>query len=327
MKEESYQSKTNIVMTCWNALDHTKVTLQSMFETVHHPFFLTIINNGSYDGTDEFLKGLKVPALCEKFILITNDVNKGIIDANNQGQKVSNEYRLEYTCICNNDLYFQDNWLSTLEKHMENNPDLGIVGTLRPAVEVAHHMRPESSKAVVDGTPKGFSITEELEYFQGPYTFAEASKMLIAKNGGGIISLRCPPNAVITCCALVRNSVSEKIGLFSDTRFEMYGSEDIDFSWRLQKAGYVCAIARDVYVHHFRHRSITVSNLDRDRYLRENNIRLYEKWKEDIFVFLRSEEKNGVDIRKNLSSEENHEYFFLRRIREKVDFMLEYENE
>lgn len=327
MKEESYKSKTNIVMTCWNALDHTKVTLQSMFETVHHPFFLTIIDNGSHDGTDEFLKSLKVPALCEKFILITNEVNKGIIDANNQGQKVSNEHGLEYTCICNNDLYFQDNWLSILEKHMENNPDLGIVGTLRPAVEVTHHVRPESSKAVVDGTPKGFSITEELEYFQGPHTFAEASRMLIAKNGGGINALRCPPNAVITCCALVRNSVSKKIGLFSDTRFEMYGSEDIDFSWRLQKAGYVCAIAKDVYVHHFRHRSITISNLDRDRYLRENNIRLYEKWKEDIFAFLRIEEKNGVDIRKNLSSEENHEYFFLRRIREKVDFMLEYENE
>ncbi|MFH1455004.1 MAG: hypothetical protein ABIF22_01645 [bacterium] len=151
--------------------------------------------------------------------------------------------------------------------------------------------------------------------------------MLIVKNGGGISILRCPPNAVVTCCALVRNSVSEKIGLFSDTRFEMYGSEDIDFSWRLQKAGYVCAIAKDVYVHHFRHRSITVSNLDRDKYLRENNIRLYDKWKHDIFAFLRNEEKEGVDIRKNLSSEENHEYFFLRMIQKKIDFMLEYENE
>lgn len=324
---EIYKSKTNIVMTCWNALDHTKVTLQSMFETIHHPYFLTIIDNGSHDGTGEFLKKLEVSPWCEKLILITNDVNKGIIDANNQGQVVSNQYKLKYTCICNNDLYFQDNWLSILEKHMECNPDLGIIGTLRPAIDVAHHIRSESSKAIVDGTPKGYSITEELEYFQCPHTFAEAAEMLIAKNGGGISILRCPPNAVVTCCALVRNSVSEKIGLFSDTRFEMYGSEDIDFSWRLQKSGYVCAIAKDVYVHHFRHRSITVSNLDRDKYLRENNIRLYEKWKYDIFDFLRNEEKEGVDIRKNLSSEENHEYFFLRMIQKKIDFMLEYENE
>lgn len=324
---EIYKSKTNIVMTCWNALDHTKVTLQSMFETIHHPYFLTIIDNGSHDGTGEFLKKLEVSPWCEKLILITNDVNKGIIDANNQGQVVSNQYKLKYTCICNNDLYFQDNWLSILEKHMEDGTDLGIIGTLRPAIDVAHHIRSESSKAIVDGTPKGYSITEELEYFQGPHTFAEAAEMLIAKNGGGISILRCPPNAVVTCCALVRNSVSEKIGLFSDTRFEMYGSEDIDFSWRLQKSGYVCAIAKDVYVHHFRHRSITVSNLDRDKYLRENNIRLYEKWKYDIFDFLRNEEKEGVDIRKNLSSEENHEYFFLRMIQKKIDFMLEYENE
>jgi len=325
--KEIYKSKTNIVMTCWNALDHTKVTLQSMFETIHHPYFLTIIDNGSYDGTGDFLKNIKVPILCEKLILITNKVNKGIIDANNKGQEVSNQYGLEYTCICNNDLYFQDNWLSILEKHLEDNHDLGIIGTLRPAVDVTHHLRSESSKAVVDGTPKGYSITEEMDYFQGPYSFEEAAKMLIEKNGGGVSILRCPPNAVVTCCVLVRNSISEKIGLFSDTRFEMYGSEDIDFSWRLQKVGYICAVAKDVYVHHFRHRSITVSNLDRDKYLRENNIRLYEKWKDDIFSFLRNEEKNGIDINKNLSSEENHEYFFLRRIREKIDFMLEYRNE
>ncbi|MFH1455005.1 MAG: glycosyltransferase [bacterium] len=154
--KEIYKSKTNIVMTCWNALDHTKATLQSMFETVHHPYFLTIIDNGSHDGTGEFLKNFKVSPWCEKLILITNEVNKGIIDANNQGQVVSNQYGLEYTCICNNDLYFQDNWLSILEGHMENDPGMGIIGTLRPAVDVSHHLRPESSKAVVDGTPKGY---------------------------------------------------------------------------------------------------------------------------------------------------------------------------
>ncbi|MFA6158020.1 MAG: glycosyltransferase [Candidatus Paceibacterota bacterium] len=314
-------------MTCWNALDHTKLTLRSMFDTVHHPFFLTIVDNGSRDGTQEFLKNLEISSWCEKVVMITNEINRGIIDANNQGQVVSKQYSLKYTCICNNDLYFQDNWLSILENHMENDLDLGIIGTLRPAIDVAHHIRHESSKVVVDGTPKGYSITEELEYFQGPHTFTEAAKMLIAKNKGGIAILRCPPNAVVTCCALVRNSVSDKIGLFSDTLFEMYGSEDIDFSWRLQKAGYHCGVAKDVYVHHFRHRSISASNLDREKYLRENNIKLFNKWKCDIFTFLKNEEKKGVDIRKNLSSEENHEYFFLRRIREKIDFMIEYQNE
>ena len=274
--EKKYKSKTNIVMTCWNALDHTRLTLQSMSETVRHPYFLTIIDNGSHDGTGEFLRNYTPPSWCEKLILITNEVNRGIINANNQGQVVSNQHGLEYTCICNNDLYFQDNWLSILEKHMRSDSGIGIIGTLRPAIDVTHHIRSESSKMVVDGTPSGYSIAEELEYFQGGYTFTETSEMLITKNGGGLSILRCPPNAVVTCCALVRNSVSEKVGLFSDTRFEMYGSEDIDFSWRLQKAGYICVVAKDVYVHHFRHRSITASNLDRDKYLRENNIKLYK---------------------------------------------------
>ncbi len=319
-----YKSKTNIVISCWNAIEHTKVTLESLFKTVKHPYFLTIINNASTDGTYEYLQKLKTPIQCEHLSIINNDENRGAGEAINQGQKVSIQYDIEYTCLCNNDLFFQDNWLLPLEKCMNDNSNFGIVGTLRPATDTLHHTKSESAKYIVDQTPNNYSIKEELEYFQDGFTFNQACKMIVEKNHGGIEILRCLPNAVITCCALVKNSVSKKIGLFSDPQFKIYGSEDIDLSWTLQKAGYFCVVLKDVYVHHFRHRSITASNLDRNRYLLENNTKLYNKWREDIFLFLNDEKKNGVDIISNMTTEDNHEYFFLRRIDEKVKFMLEY---
>jgi len=320
----SYVSKTNIVISCWNAIEHTKITIESLFNTIHHPFLLTIIDNGSRDGTDAYLRNLILPRFCEKLTIISNQENKGAGEAINQGQEISKSYSIEYTCLCNNDLLFSDNWLKSLEDVMDINTRLGILGTLRPAVDTSHHIRAESAKFVVDNTPKGYSIQQELKHFQGEYSFEETSRMLVHKNGGGIQILRCPPNAVVTCCALVRNSVSEKIGPFSDPQFKIYGSDDIDLSWRLEKAGFVCAVLKDVYVHHFRHRSITDSNLDREKFLLENNIIFFNKWRKEIFSFLDNEQKKGVDIFANMNTEENSEYFFLRKIGEKVNLMSKY---
>lgn len=296
-----------------------------MFETVHHNYFLTIIINNSLDGTKEYLDNLNIPSFCEKVTIIHNSNNLGAGAAINQGHKVSDKFNIKYTCLCNNDLYFQDIWLKSLESCMESDNLIGILGTLRPATEVTHHTLNKSTKEVVDSISLDLSITKELEVFQGRFDFEETCKKIIIKNGGGIETLRCPPNAVITCCALVRTNVTDRIDLLSDPQFEIYGSEDLDLSWRLQEAGYKCVILKDVYTHHFRHQSITDSNLDRDKILLKNNIKFFNKWDNKILLFLNKERQNGVDIDKQMSSLGDAEYLFLRMINDKVDFMLKYE--
>ena len=44
----------SIVVVCWNALEYTKVTLESLFNTVKSSYNLIIINNGSNDDTRFF---------------------------------------------------------------------------------------------------------------------------------------------------------------------------------------------------------------------------------------------------------------------------------
>ena len=319
--------KTNVVISCWNALPHTKKTIGSLFKKTDCSFYLTIVNNASTDGTREYLKKLKKKGKCKKIIIISNKKNKGAGEAINQGQLMSKKLKVKYTCLCNNDLYFSSKWLEKLENALDLNTNIGILGVLRPAIDVLHHTKKERTKLVVDLTSDDLSINEELSFFQDGFSFEETAREIVKVNGGGIEILRCPPNAVITCCALVRNSVSKKIGKFSDKQFKIYGSEDIDLSWRLSKAGYDCAILKDVYVHHFRHRSIIASNLDREKYLLENNLKFIQKWKKDIFTFLKNEEKKGVNIKERMSEQGSSEYLFLRLMNKKTNFMLEYYNE
>lgn len=321
-----YRSKTNIVVSCWNALEYTKTTLESLFKNTHCPYFLTIVDNGSIDGTPDYLKKIQTPKHCEKYVLILNTKNKGSIGAINQGFKVSKQHNIEYTCLCNNDLFFQGNWLSLLEENIEKDNSIGILGTLKPAIDVQHHTKKISSKELVDLIPNSYSIEEELSIFQDGFSFEETCHRIVELNGGGISYLRCPPNAVINCCAIIRNSVSFNVKFLVDPRFKMYGREDIDLSWEIQKKGYKCAILKDVYIHHVRHKSINASNLNRDSFLLYNNKKLIKKWKNDLFNFLDTEKERGVDIEENFYSENNSEYFFLRRIQEKVDFLSEYLN-
>lgn len=50
----------NIVVVCWNALEYTKNTLNSLLKSIDDSFKnsvrLTLINNGSSDGTLQYLK-------------------------------------------------------------------------------------------------------------------------------------------------------------------------------------------------------------------------------------------------------------------------------
>ncbi len=48
--------KLHTVMVTYNRLECTKTTLASYFETVTVPFTLTIVDNGSDDGTEDFLR-------------------------------------------------------------------------------------------------------------------------------------------------------------------------------------------------------------------------------------------------------------------------------
>lgn len=313
---------TNIVVVCWNACDYTQVAIERLVETAHKKFYLTIVNNASSDRTEAYLKKLKKPNNCVDLKVINNPENLGYGHAINQGYKVSKNLNAKYTCLCNNDIYTQDNWLMCLEDTMQVNGGIGILGTLRPSVDINHPMYcGKNTKLVVDYTPPDYTIRQELKLFFKNKCFDEGAQIIVAANGGGVKYLQSPPESVVTCCAIIRNCIIEQsIGYIADPRYTMYGSEDIDLSWMIARAGYKCAISKNVYVHHFRHKSINASGLDRAKYLKINNEIFFKKWSQEIYQYLRSIENSDISLRDIMNCENNHTYWILRRLNENIGF-------
>ena len=316
--------KTNIIVVCWNALNYTKLTLNSLFKTTKNKYYLTIIDNGSTDGTVDFLKALIKPENCLEISIIRNIENKGYGGAINQGFEISKKHDTKYTCVCNNDIFFQDGWLKKMEEGLDDDCNLAILGAMRPSFDVFDFRLKKSLKEIVDSTPEWYTPEQELKEITGLLSFEEFCKKITLHNGNNIKYLNCPPESVVTHCALVRNEAILRLGHLADPQFEIYGSEDIDLSWSLYKLGYKVAILNKIYVHHFRHKSIKSSNLDRNIYLAENNKKFVKKWNNELFFFLKNEEVKGVFLEDKFCREDDYDYFFLRKINEKTSFYDEY---
>ena len=317
--QDSLMPKTNIVVTCWNALDYTRVTLERLFTTVRGGYYLTVVDNASTDGTAKYLQNLEVPANCRKLTIVTNSKNEGNVGAVNQGYEVSRELNMHFTCLCNNDLYFQSGWLERLENAMIRNEKIGMLGPLRPAYGVKHYQG-EPTYLKLKAMPEGYDWKEELKIFMGLAVeeFDKAAEKIVIANGGGLEVLSVPPDALSSCCVLVRNAAAEKVGWMADPQFDLYGSDDIDLTWSIASEGYDCAMLKDVYVHHFRSKSIKANGANQNKLLFDNNHRFFNKWHDTIIKFLQYEMERGVDLAEALS--EDNEFWFLFRLNSNVGF-------
>jgi len=101
--------RASLVIAVWNQLDYTKRCLSSIEQWTDAPYEVVIVDNGSTDGTREFLRTVKSK-------VITNDTNLGCAKAWNQGVRASQG---EVIGILNNDIVVTPGWLTTLMGFME----------------------------------------------------------------------------------------------------------------------------------------------------------------------------------------------------------------
>ena len=74
------------------------------------PWELIVINNGSSDGTAQYLGGVQDDAAVP-VTLVANETNRGFPAAINQGLQFA---RGEYLVLANNDVVVNDGWLDQL---------------------------------------------------------------------------------------------------------------------------------------------------------------------------------------------------------------------
>lgn len=238
----------SIIMLTFNQRDLTRQCIESLQHYTPLPHELIIVDNGSIDGTRDYLNDLA--AGTKNVRVVFNDYNAGFAKANNQGAKYATG---EYILLLNNDVILTEGWLERLIACAESDTAIGVVG-------------PVTNKAVGQQV---ISVTLPVEN-------AEIQKfacMQLMKATGNWFET----HRIIGFCMLIKKEVVERTGLL-DERFGPGGFEDYDFCLRVKQAGYRIMIAEDVFIYHIGGLGYTQNNLDYDK-LRTQNVQIFiDKW-------------------------------------------------
>jgi len=119
----------SVIVVNYNKLPYSRLCLESLLGSEPLPAQIVCIDNGSTDGTVQYL-GDRFPALCHAagidYAFIPNETNAGAITARNQGLEVADQ---AHVAFCDNDLALRSrNWLRVLTDVLEAREDHGIVG-------------------------------------------------------------------------------------------------------------------------------------------------------------------------------------------------------
>lgn len=260
----------SIIILNYNTRELLERCLNSLHDSLFiiHDLEIIVVDNGSTDGSGEavrefaekhsrqFVSGaenfsmekkVRAPHIRENshkpaIRLIENRANLGFAKGNNIGIK---EAKGEYILLLNSDTVLEKDTLSVMVKFMEKNPTVGVAtcrvelsdGTLDPACH------------------RGFPTPwASLTYFLGLEKLFPKSKLFgqyhqTYKDLNEVHEIDSPTGAFY----LIRREVIKQVGLLDEDYF-MYG-EDLDWSYRIKKAGWKIMYVPDVKITHFKKQS------------------------------------------------------------------------
>jgi GT2 family glycosyltransferase len=239
----------SVVVVTYNKLDFNRLCLQSIYDKTTYPNVeVVVVDNGSSDGTREYLK--EVQALHANCKLVFNDSNDGYGPANNRGVAVASGL---YLVLLNNDTVVTRPWLSRLIRPLRD-PRIGLVGPVSSW--------PGNESGIETSYPTLFAM----EAFAREYTAAREGKWYDA-------------GRVIFFCVAMRRAVWDEVGPIDEQYALGVSFEDDDYNERVKQKGYRNIYVEDAFVHHWG--VATNSSRDvRDHWqLIEKNRRYFEsKW-------------------------------------------------
>ncbi len=236
------ESKCDVIVLAWNKLEVTKSFVESFFAHTAVNCRLIIIDNGSSDGTREYLISLKgTDKIGVKAVI--NPENLGFVKGMNQGIAISNA---PYVCLANNDLLFTDGWLEEIIRLFESNSSLGVLNPNSNNLGA----RPAENEPV-----------------------SQFAKRLGEKYRGSFEEMPF----CIGFCMCIRRQVIEKAGGLSEEFMPMF-FEDTDYSLKAVKAGYLIGVAKGAYVWHKEHASFKLGERKWEKIFSRNKKIFQEKW-------------------------------------------------
>ncbi len=204
--------KVAIIIVNWNGKRLLKNCLSSVFEQGYKNFDVYFVDNGSVDGSVEY-----VQKNFPKIKIIRLKKNTGFAMGNNVGiLRAFEDSEVRYIVCLNNDTKVNKNWLKELVKITDRKEKIGMVASKSffsdgKIQNVGLYIASDDLKSS-GGISRGFD--------EDPSKFNKEEE-IFASSG---------------CSALYKREMLEEIGLF-DGDFFAY-SEDSDLGFRAQSAGW-----------------------------------------------------------------------------------------
>ena len=241
--------KVSVIVITYNNLHLTRECLESLHEHSHYENLeIIVVDNASGDDSPDFLKNWAACGQNRKIIL--NDDNRGFAAANNQGLSAATG---DYLVMLNNDTYATQGWIRTLQKHLQRDETIGLIGPVTNNI---------GNEAKIDIT---YSSMSEMLSLAAAYTRRHIGETL-------------PLRTAAFFCAMMSRGVYERAGAL-DEAFGRGFFEDDDYCRRVEQLGLRIVCAEDVFIHH--HLSASFDQLpkhDREKLFEESK-KIYEaKW-------------------------------------------------
>ena len=186
---------------------------------------VVIVDNNSGDGSVSRLTKLVAQKNWGSWVdIIGSDRNGGFAFGNNMGIKLAMQKNPEYIMLLNPDTVVRPKAVSALVKFMQENPKVGIAGSLLESIEGG-----------IDCS--AHKIHSPLSELDGGARLGVLSRLLHKYVVSGLPQTEPHPcDWVSGASMIVRRAVIDDIGLMDDEFFLYF--EEVDFCWRATKAGW-----------------------------------------------------------------------------------------
>ena len=214
-------AKIALVLLHWNNAPDTLECLESLGLLDYPDYEVIVVDNGSTDGSLE-----KIRAQYPQHTFVENGENLGFAEGNNRGLEVGLKKGADLLMLLNNDTVVAPNMLTEIANAAKEHPEAGVLG------------------------PKIF-------FYDDPATIWYAGGSVDEKTGhcyhigcGALEGFkeRTKTDFICGCALAVRREVLEKVGMLSPEFFLIW--EEIDWCYRIRKAGYSCLFVPTARVWH-----------------------------------------------------------------------------
>lgn len=214
------KKKVSVIIPNYNGLDYLKLCLDSLKKQTYKKFEIVVVDNGSTDGSVEYLTGNFPDIICIKLTR-----NFGYSEAVNTGIKRT---KSRYVLLLNNDTAVDRKCLEYLVNSANDHPEAGFISAKilqfndRTKIDNAGDNMDSSGHLLT----RGFGKNERL--------YSKGENIFLGTGSG----------------TLIKRKVFDKIGYFDEDYF--FYMEDADFCFRAQLAGFKGWFEPNALIYHKR---------------------------------------------------------------------------